>query len=701
MSELDDASWESADDALVALARAVGVVDAARDGHRDLCAELDAGPPTTDSLTRLANARGFDLEEVECTYAELPEMLATLGPSLVRLDGTARVVAIVRSSAGETLLLGPTLARVRISTRALLERMRGPLESVGDARVEHWLASAKTERRRAARARRELLLHLLGERRIGGVWLLRTDPGGDLLRELRRRGVVGRAVAFVAAAMGQVALGGAAWAVLGHASLEGRLGPGWLHAWVVFVAASLALQLAGGRLGQRLTQDVATLLKERLLRGALRMSPDEIRRRGSGHLLATVSESGAIESAGLSGALGAVIAAIQLASAAALLAFGAGGLLHAALLVAFTAGVVVLGVRAHRRRRAWTDGRLDLTNAFIEQVLGHRTRSAQQVPSRWHDDEDAAMVRYLGASRSMESSQALFAAVPSRGWMLLGFAGLLPALLAGPIDPRALALSIVGVLAAQGALGALAASGGSVFGAWVGWTSIGELFHAAARRPAVGLISDAPSARAPGEPILEARGVGFRHRTGGRPTLVDCSLTLRHGERVLLEGPSGGGKSTLAGVLTGLHAPEHGHVLLGGLDLATRGREGWRRRIASAPQFHENHVLSGTLAFNLLMGRSWPPTDADRAEAEAVCRELALGPLLDRMPGGLDQVVGETGWQLSHGEKSRLFFARALLQKADVVLLDETFGALDPLTLRQCIDALERRAPSAIVIAHP
>jgi ATP-binding cassette subfamily B protein len=140
---------------------------------------------------------------------------------------------------------------------------------------------------------------------------------------------------------------------------------------------------------------------------------------------------------------------------------------------------------------------------------------------------------------------------------------------------------------------------------------------------------------------------------------------------------------------------------LRGLDRATLGSEGWRKHIASAPQFHENHILSASLAFNLLMGRAWPPSDADRREAETVCNELGLGPLIAKMPSGLNQIVGETGWQLSHGERSRIFLARALLQQTDVLVLDESFGALDPHTLRRCMDTVLSRARSLIVIAHP
>jgi ATP-binding cassette subfamily B protein len=93
-------------------------------------------------------------------------------------------------------------------------------------------------------------------------------------------------------------------------------------------------------------------------------------------------------------------------------------------------------------------------------------------------------------------------------------------------------------------------------------------------------------------------------------------LRVLAGDRILLEGPSGGGKSTLGAVLTGLRNPDSGLLLLGGLDRQVLGRTGWRQRVVSAPQFHENHVFTATFAFNLLMGRQWPPPEADLREAE-------------------------------------------------------------------------------------
>jgi ATP-binding cassette, subfamily B, bacterial len=70
------------------------------------------------------------------------------------------------------------------------------------------------------------------------------------------------------------------------------------------------------------------------------------------------------------------------------------------------------------------------------------------------------------------------------------------------------------------------------------------------------------------------------------------------------------------------------------------------------------------------------------------------------MPAGLMQMVGETGWQLSNGEKSRVYLARALLQRADLVVLDETFAALDPETAQLAVNCVVRHAPALVCIAH-
>jgi ABC-type bacteriocin/lantibiotic exporter with double-glycine peptidase domain len=198
----------------------------------------------------------------------------------------------------------------------------------------------------------------------------------------------------------------------------------------------------------------------------------------------------------------------------------------------------------------------------------------------------------------------------------------------------------------------------------------------------------------------QARDLVYRYRPESEPVLQGCSLRIARGARLLLEGPSGSGKTTLASILAGLRSADSGLMLVDGLDRSVLGQAGWRSRVVMAPQPHDNYLVSGSLAFNLLMGGRWPAQEADLAEAEQVCRELGLGDLIDRMPSGLHQIVGETGWQFSQGERSRVFLARALLQGAELLVLDESFSALDPENVDRAVRCVLHRAPTVLAIAH-
>jgi ATP-binding cassette subfamily B protein len=347
-----------------------------------------------------------------------------------------------------------------------------------------------------------------------------------------------------------------------------------------------------------------------------------------------------------------------------------------------------------------------MTHALVERMVGHRTRLAQESPSSWHIGEDQELAAYLALSRRLDRTAALLTALIPRGWLLVGLVGLVPALMAGRATPVTMAIAMGGTLLAYEACKKFAMSLGHLADAVLAWHQVAPLFTAATRPQAMTPPAYAISAgelRDEGRvaPLLEAHALVFRHRVRGAPVLQECNLQIRGGDRLLLEGPSGGGKSTLASLLTGLRQPESGLLLLGGLDLPTLGTAGWRRRVTAVPQFHDNYIFAGPLAFNLLMGRRWPPEPADLQAAEALCRALDLGSLLDRMPAGLWQIVGETGWQLSHGERSRLYIARALLQSATVLILDESFAALDPETLDRVQQCVLEHAPTLLVIAHP
>jgi ATP-binding cassette subfamily B protein len=544
----------------------------------------------------------------------------------------------------------------------------------------------------------------LAHESVGHAWVLRLAPGAAFYHQLRCAGLTLRLGALVAAHTLQYVLWILSWWMIGRGALQGRLDTGWLLAWALMLITLVPFRLFVTWSQARIAIGTGGLLKRRLLLGALRLEPDRIRHQGVGQLLGRVIESEAVESLALSGGFLGLTAAIELVAAVVVLALGAGGGLQATLLVAWIAFTLLLGRRYFGQRSAWTEERVGLTHHLVETMVGHRTRLAQQPREQWHRGEDAGLERFMDRSRSMDRTAAWILAGAPRGWLVLGLLGLAFPFVMGRVSPEMLAVGLGGTLLAFGALERLAASVWHLTGAWIAWDGAAPVFRQAAEASEP-LARTPPSARPdrePGDdPVIDAHNLVFRYRDHGRPVLRGCDLRVRRGERILLEGASGGGKSTLASLLAGLRDPESGLVLLGGLDRATLGARRWVRGVAAAPQFHENHVLTETFAFNLLMGRRWPPTQADFEEAEEICHELGLGPLLERMPAGLLQMVGETGWQLSHGEKSRLYIARALLQNSDLLILDESFAALDPENLHRCVRSVLNRAPTLLVIAHP
>jgi ATP-binding cassette subfamily B protein len=268
-----------------------------------------------------------------------------------------------------------------------------------------------------------------------------------------------------------------------------------------------------------------------------------------------------------------------------------------------------------------------------------------------------------------------------------------------------MAVSIAGILLAAQALNQLIAGATSAINALTGSEQVLPLFNAATRSSKKknhvlpSFLNQAASSQQ--HPVVSFQDTTFRYPAAALPALSGCTGEISSNSRILLQGPSGGGKSTLAGLLTGLRTPESGQLRLWGIEHGLVGPDLWRTRVVAAPQFHENHVITETFSFNLLMGRNWPPEPEDLEAASEICMELGLKELLERLPAGFQQMVGESAWRLSHGEQSRLYIARALLQHADLIVLDESFAALDPENFELALDCVLRRAPALVVIAHP
>lgn len=155
------------------------------------------------------------------------------------------------------------------------------------------------------------------------------------------------------------------------------------------------------------------------------------------------------------------------------------------------------------------------------------------------------------------------------------------------------------------------------------------------------------------------------------PVLREFELVVPRGKVTALVGPSGQGKSTLLKLIMGLHQPDSGAVLLGGVPIDGQTMEDWRRRTAYVPQ--DSGLFDATAADNIRAGLPHL-TERDIAEAARLARADGF---LDALPERYETRLGERGQRLSGGERQRLAIARAYARNPEFLLLDEPTSALD------------------------
>jgi ATP-binding cassette subfamily B protein len=209
-------------------------------------------------------------------------------------------------------------------------------------------------------------------------------------------------------------------------------------------------------------------------------------------------------------------------------------------------------------------------------------------------------------------------------------------------------------------------------------------------------VTEAPDAvDLPPDGALEVDGVSFRY---GRGPLVlqDVSVTVPHGERLALVGPTGAGKSTLAKLMCRFYDPAAGAVRFGGRSLTDATLASLRERIVVVPQ--EGFLFAGTIRDNVRVGRP----DATDAEVDAALGGLGVRDRFLALPEGLDTEVRERGSRLSAGERQLVSLARAALADPALLILDEATSNLDPGTEQAVEAALEALTDdrTVVVVAH-
>ncbi len=190
---------------------------------------------------------------------------------------------------------------------------------------------------------------------------------------------------------------------------------------------------------------------------------------------------------------------------------------------------------------------------------------------------------------------------------------------------------------------------------------------------------------------MQLTGVSFAYSQGADPVLRCLDLVVSEDDHLAVVGPSGIGKSTLAGLMTGLLEPQVGHVWLGGVDVRDLGIGQLARQRVLIPQ--EAYVFSGTLRENLTYLRS----EASDADLDQAVRLLGAD-LLVRQLGGYDADVDPS--PLSAGERQLITLIRAYVSPAPVIVLDEATCHLDPAAEARVEHAFAQRPGTLIVIAH-
>lgn len=192
------------------------------------------------------------------------------------------------------------------------------------------------------------------------------------------------------------------------------------------------------------------------------------------------------------------------------------------------------------------------------------------------------------------------------------------------------------------------------------------------------------------------RDLSFAYEKDSR-VLEDISMTFKKGQKTALVGPSGVGKTTLINLLTRLETDYDGEITLGKYEAKECSLKSWRSLFSVVTQ--ENNIFSGTIMDNLTFGLKKKPTD------KQIQRSLEMANLTDdlmQMPEGLNTQTGESGSHLSAGQNQRLQLARACLNEAPCLILDEATANLDPeseIKVTQAIDEISK-SKIVIIIAH-
>ncbi len=183
--------------------------------------------------------------------------------------------------------------------------------------------------------------------------------------------------------------------------------------------------------------------------------------------------------------------------------------------------------------------------------------------------------------------------------------------------------------------------------------------------------SDAHNGLAPSDSSVKLEHVTFSY-DGKKDAVHDVSINIPSGSLVAFVGPSGGGKTTLASLIARFFDPQEGTIRIGGLDIRDIPKERLMQHVSFV--FQDSHLIKGTIKDNVKLAK---PDSGDDEVLEAL-RKAECMDIIEKLPDGINTVLGSGGIYLSGGETQRIAIARTILKNSPVIILDEATAFADP-----------------------
>lgn len=184
-------------------------------------------------------------------------------------------------------------------------------------------------------------------------------------------------------------------------------------------------------------------------------------------------------------------------------------------------------------------------------------------------------------------------------------------------------------------------------------------------------LSEPENPETPKDHSIAVQNVSFCY-DGDKEALRDISLTIPQGQTVAFVGPSGGGKTTLASLISRFFDPQKGRILIGGVDIRHISKRALMDTVSFV--FQDSRLVKASILENVRMGRP----EADRKQVMAALESAQCMDIIEKLPNGVDTVIGTKGVYLSGGEQQRIAIARVMLKNSPIVILDEATAFADP-----------------------